>query len=1108
MKLKRRDFLRLTALVTASAAAGFYHTDKLLGVPASVKDVPVGQCRYCAIGCTTMAQVELDQDGKVMNVLGIKGDLNSSVNRGVLCTKAFYLHRALEYADRPKRPLIRREWINTETGKPDLANSPRVREGRTTKDAYGLKPSEEDMKENFVAVSWEDALEFITSSVEKSINEHGKFSVGYYGSGQAGTEETHIFNKTFKGGGMLANNTIEGQPRTCMASAVVGYLYAFGKDEPYGSLNDLDVPDPDFGKHADTYFLVGNNTAEAHPILFNRIAAVKNKNPDEVKVILADPRKTRSGTISDLWLPLASGRDLALLNSMTYVIATELDKAKYDVENGTVEAEWKYLDKEFIRRHVNFGIHEDVKMNWIKTEYGGVRESTWDLAYSNNPRQTYPDPKKVYESEEEVEKDLYKGFAIFLKFLEDYSPEKVADLIFDGESPQRYDRETRTWSKIGGEEAIRLAAKWFAEGYTTTTWCMGINQKLQGVWSNATLHMLHLITGKACKPGRHAFSFTGQPNACGGIRAPGALCHALPYGRLVANPVHRAHVEGIWKRRVENYLQAKGVSSSLIREEVDKIAVHPQPGPHTMEMFRRYAAGQIKVMFTSTVNPGASLPYAYPYRLACAAAHQGDPFPVTAVLEAYPNATTQVADIVFPASSWYEKEFSYGNLERRHQLIRKVLDFPGETLPDSVIFGMIIRRLEDKGLVPKGHVAQFWPEEYGDDWVQKTVEDSNKEGWMRKFTANIWEELQELTGGTGYDMTGMDREKLIERNWGYRQPFPKEYHTDADIKARYDKYESSIQYAYPYDPIVDNRTQGYINNLKKWNPQYASYIEKRLEEEKRDTDYHRKHNVPEGWYVSFYHANPFHHGMVDDPTQDGGRLFVVDGRATAWANPWWACKWDGKEFKKYDRVQITERRFNEEKIQENVTAPFDVVQSYEGSVIGNPDRDKNALLSIALSPGEFPGVRQAYRHNGNEIVIYDTREYNIGACTGRILEHWHTGSMTTRVRELARAAPGAFVEINSELAEELGISSGDRVIVEALRGQIELEARILDATRMTGGPRKDYVFIPFFDEKKLINMILPDRFDPFSFQMDYKMFAVKLRKGTMRETQAVPGKVI
>jgi predicted molibdopterin-dependent oxidoreductase YjgC len=80
-------------------------------------------------------------------------------------------------------------------------NSPRVLQGKTTKDPRGLKPSEVDLKENFVEVPWEDAIEFVASIVEKSVKEHGRHSVAYYGSGQLGTEETHIMNKVFKGGG-------------------------------------------------------------------------------------------------------------------------------------------------------------------------------------------------------------------------------------------------------------------------------------------------------------------------------------------------------------------------------------------------------------------------------------------------------------------------------------------------------------------------------------------------------------------------------------------------------------------------------------------------------------------------------------------------------------------------------------------------------------------------------------------------------------------------------------------------------------------------------------------------------------------------------------------
>jgi len=1112
MELNRREFLRASAIATAAAAAGITWPEYLLAA-YPIKSFPVGQCRYCAVGCTMITDCEVDPaSGKVTRVLAIKGDLKSPVNRGVLCTKGFYLHKAIAYKGRPKGAYIRKEWINPKTGKPDFASCPRVLEGKTTKDAKGIKPSEVDLKENFVLIPWEDAIHFVADAVEKSIKENGKHSVAFYGSGQLGTEETHIMNKAFKGGGMLANNAIEGQPRMCMASAVVGYLYTFGKDEAYGSLDDLDVPDPDYGKHADTFFLIGSNTAEAHPILFNRIATVKSKNPDKVKVILADPRKTRSGTIADLWLPFATGRDLVLINSLAYVIAYELDGAKADLEKGTVEAKWKYLDKKFIEKHMSFGIHEDVKKTWVKTVYGGTREAAWDLTYTAEPRKTYPNLKNKYASEEEVMKDLYKGFAIFLKFLEDYKPEKVSEVIFEGESPLLYDRTSRTWRKISGPEALRLAAKWYAEGYTTSIWCMGVNQKLQGTWTNASLHMLNLITGQTVKPGRHSFSFTGQPNACGGIRAPGALCNALPYGRLVENPLHRAAVEKIWKERASAYLRKTGMSENDITKETEQIKIHDKPGPHTIEMFRRLGAGQIKVQFISTVNAGQSLPYAWPYRLACALAPKGQPWPIVVTLEAFPNATTMVSDIVLGASSWYEKEFIFGNLERRYQVIKNVIEPYGNTIPDHTTFAMIMRRLEEKGLVPKGHVSQFWPAEYdGKDWMKKTIEASKTKDWNRKFTWNIWNELMELSKGTGYDFSGMTREMLLEQNYGYRIPLPAEYHTNEDVKKRYDKYVSRIQYAYPYDPHIDGKTAFYIKNMKELNPVYGEWLEKNINAMKADTEYHKAQNLPAGWYASFYNSNAFINGMIDIPTPDGKGKKVPgwDGRAIAWANPWWATKFDGKQFVKYKTVEVIERKFNPAKVEDNSAFPYDQIVKYTVNVIGDPERDMNALKNIALSPAEFHNLRHEYiKADGSRLLIIDTTDYKFGACTGRVVEHWHTGSMTTRVPELARAVPGAYVEINEALATKLGIRNGDPIIVESPRGKIQLPAKVLDVMRATGGPRYDYVFVPWFDEYKLINMIMRDAFDPFSFQADYKMFAVKIYNGKTKTAQAEPGKIV
>lgn len=115
-------------------------------------------------------------------------------------------------------------------------------------------------------------------------------------------------------------------------------------------------------------------------------------------------------------------------------------------------------------------------------------------------------------------------------------------------------------------------------------------------------------------------------------------------------------------------------------------------------------------------------------------------------------------------------------------------------------------------------------------------------------------------------------------------------------------------------------------------------------------------------------------------------------------------------------------------------------------------------------------------------------EYPLWLCTGRVLEHWHTGTMTRRVPELARAMPRAYVELHGEDAGELGVGKGDVVRIESRRGSIELPVWI-DGR---GAPARGSVFVPFFDETKLINEVTLDAHCPISKEPDYKKCAVRV----------------
>jgi len=117
-------------------------------------------------------------------------------------------------------------------------------------------------------------------------------------------------------------------------------------------------------------------------------------------------------------------------------------------------------------------------------------------------------------------------------------------------------------------------------------------------------------------------------------------------------------------------------------------------------------------------------------------------------------------------------------------------------------------------------------------------------------------------------------------------------------------------------------------------------------------------------------------------------------------------------------------------------------------------------------------------------------EYPFWLNTGRILEHWHTGSMTRRIPILHRAVPESYVEINPDDAAALGITNGRKVKITSRRGTVAMKASI----NGRGNPPRGMVFVPFFDEKYLINEVTLDAFCPISKQPDYKKCAVKLEK--------------
>lgn len=117
-------------------------------------------------------------------------------------------------------------------------------------------------------------------------------------------------------------------------------------------------------------------------------------------------------------------------------------------------------------------------------------------------------------------------------------------------------------------------------------------------------------------------------------------------------------------------------------------------------------------------------------------------------------------------------------------------------------------------------------------------------------------------------------------------------------------------------------------------------------------------------------------------------------------------------------------------------------------------------------------------------------EYPLWLTTGRVLEHWHTGSMTRRTTQLHQAVPSAYVELNPTDARSLGVQDGETVRVTSRRGTVELPA----VTQGRAQPPRGTVFVPFFDESRLANLLTLDAMDNISKEPDYKKCAVRVER--------------
>ena len=249
---------------------------------ASGKSAVNTMCAYCGVGCGMVLQVTTDPKSERRHVVKSVGNKQHPANFGRLCTKG--------------------------TTTADMLAAPGRMDSAYVRDDRGepLEPIDTDT-----------AITQCAKRLRTIIDQHGPDSFAMYVSGQMSLEAQYLANKLTKG--FVRTNQIESNSRLCMASAGSGYKLSLGADGPPGSYQDFD--------HADVFFVIGANMADCHPILFLRMM---DRVKAGAKLIVVDPRRTATAEKADVFLQIAPGSDLALLNGLLHLI----------VQNGHTDAEF------------------------------------------------------------------------------------------------------------------------------------------------------------------------------------------------------------------------------------------------------------------------------------------------------------------------------------------------------------------------------------------------------------------------------------------------------------------------------------------------------------------------------------------------------------------------------------------------------------------------------------------------------------------------------------------------------------------------------------------------------------------------------------------------
>ena len=1031
MQVTRRQFFKLsaTSLGGSSLAALGFAPDAVLADVRSFKLTRTTEtrntCPYCSVACGLIMYSLGDKAKNAKaEIIHIEGDPDHPVSRGSLCPKGSGLLSFIHSHSRLREP-----------------------EYRAPGSAVWQK------------VSWSWAMERIARLLKDDRDAHfihqndqGQTvnrwsSIGFLAASAASNETGYLTNKVARALGIVM---LDSQARICHAPSVSALASSFGRGAMTNTWMNI--------QHADLIIAMGGNPAEAHPVGFKWAVEAKARN--KAKLVVIDPRFTRTAAVADLYVPIRAGSDIVFLNGVI----------RYLLERNAI-------NQTYVKAYTNAA--------FIVSEGFSFADGLFSGYDAQNPEVHYDRSSWTYELDGQ-------GYAKVDESLQ--HPRCVLNLLkqhVDRYTPERVTELTGTPQDAFLQVCEMIAATATPDRAMTSLYALGWTHHSVGVQNIRVMAMIQLLLGNIGLSGGGVNALRGHSNIQG-LSDLGLLTDMLP-GYMTLPRDHETTRETYLKARTQSPLRPGQWSywsnlpkfhTSLMKawygeaaEAGNDFAYDWLPKldkPYdSLRMFDLMHAGQVNGFICQGFNPLASYPDKAKVRDALSRLR----FMV-------------VMDPLATETSEFWQDHGEHNDVNPLSIQTEVFRLPTTCFAE-----------EDGSLVNSSRWLQ---------WHWKGAEPPGEAKTDIEIMSDLFLRLRELYAQEG----GAFHDPIRHLHWPYRNP---DEPTPDELAREYNGYAlvDLADLNQPGQTVLKKGQQlsGFAQLRDDGSTACGNWIfsgawtEAGNQMARRDPSDPSGQGIAPGWAWS-WPANRrilYNRASCDpagQPWDARRKLIEWDGRV------WSGC--DVPDFKADQppgsdmlpfimNAEGVGRLFAADKLADG---PFpEHYEPFETPLGGNP------LHPAVVSN---PAVRLFEQDRAR---LGDRREFPYVATTYRITELFNT--WTNHVRINASLQPEQFVEIGTVLAAELGIANGELVQVRSRRGFIRAVAVVTRRIRplTVAGQTLHQIGIPvhwgFMGETRkgfFCNNLTPYLGDANTQTPEFKAFLVTVEKvaGTAREHASQP----